>query len=137
MQAGIRIEGLREFAASLKVLEQQLPRELTKANKEAAALLAAEARELGISLGSVAAKAAETVMARASSTGGFVVGGAGAPYFFGAEFGAFAYKQFKGWRGNGAEAGYFVYPAIRANEERVVELYADRIEALARIAFPD
>lgn len=40
-----------------------------------------------------------------------VYGGKG--YSRGAEFGAYRYRQFKTWRGNGEEAGYFLWPAVR------------------------
>mgnify|MGYP000483430577 CR=1 FL=1 len=136
-QLGVRVDGLREFRADLKALEDRLPRELTKVNKRAAEFLAQRARARGQSLGSVAAKAAETLRASGSQLGGYVIGGDGAPYFFGAEFGAFAYPQFKPWRGSGGDAGYFVYPEIRASEEEVVDMYGDLLDDLAARAFPN
>ena len=133
---GIRIDGLREFRASLKQLEDKLPRELTKANKTAAEFLATKARRAAESQGSVAAHVAESIKATGGQLGGFIVGGAGHPEFFGAEFGAKAYAQFKAWLGNGEEAGYFLFKAVRDNEEQVVDIYGDMIDALAKRAFP-
>jgi len=66
--------------------------------------------------------------------GGSSVGGLVA---LGNEFGALRYKQFPPWRGNGEEAGYALWPSIRENRDRVVEVYGDAIERLAAAAFPD
>jgi hypothetical protein len=85
--------------------------------------------------------------ARAQVTGG----GANAPYFGGAEFGSqrgqrrtgpsgrrfLGHNQFDPWRGNGSSAGYFLYPAIRDNTERIIELYGDEMDRITKKAFPD
>lgn len=47
------------------------------------------------------------------------------------------WNQFQPWRGNGANAGYALYPAIRANGERIVDTYGDAIEKITKKAFPD
>jgi len=78
-------------------------------------------------------------------------GGARFPFFGGAEFGAkrnqsrvgpsgrsyTGHNQFEGWRGNDRNAGYFLYPAIRANEARIIEVYGDAIERITGKAFPN
>lgn len=38
------------------------------------------------------------------------------------------WKGYKPWRGNGQTAGYFLFPAIRANRERIIEMYVKSIE---------
>lgn len=43
---------------------------------------------------------------------------------WGAEFGAAAYRQFKPWRGNDSEAGYFLYPAVRAKSDMIEREYS-------------
>lgn len=40
------------------------------------------------------------------------------------------WNQFKPWRGNDANAGYFLWPSIRENADDVRELYADLVEKL-------
>lgn len=47
------------------------------------------------------------------------------------------WNQFKPWKGNGANAGYALYPAIRSKIGEVVDSYGDAIEKLAKKAFPD
>jgi|GEM_PF-3056465 len=47
------------------------------------------------------------------------------------------WNQFQPWKGNGANAGYALYPAIREKMDDVVETYGDAIEKLTRKAFPD
>lgn len=38
------------------------------------------------------------------------------------------WKGFKPWRGRGHEAGYFLFPAIRANREKAIQMYVKSIE---------
>ncbi len=47
------------------------------------------------------------------------------------------WNQFRPWRGNGANAGYFIFPDIRAHEPEIVETYGDAIDKLTKRAFPD
>ncbi len=47
------------------------------------------------------------------------------------------WNQFKPWKGNGANAGYALYPAIRSKIGEVVETYGDAIEKITKKAFPD
>lgn len=47
------------------------------------------------------------------------------------------WNQFRPWRGNGANAGYFLFPDIRAHEPEIVETYGDAIDKLTKKAFPD
>ena len=49
------------------------------------------------------------------------------PFAMGAEFGA-KRPQFKPWRGNGQNAGYFLWPAIRA--ANVMQAYSDGLADL-------
>lgn len=47
------------------------------------------------------------------------------------------WKQFKPYRGNGAKAGYFVYPAIRAKMEETVAAFARAVDDATKRAFPE
>lgn len=38
------------------------------------------------------------------------------------------WNTFRPWRGNGTRAGYFLFPAIRRNRDKAVELYIAKIE---------
>lgn len=47
------------------------------------------------------------------------------------------WNQFQPWKGNGQNAGYALYPAIREKMPAVVESYGNAIEKLTKRAFPD
>lgn len=96
-------------------------------------------------------RAAETLRASMIATGGAVRFGAGFPAAFGAEFGAFrnqnrtgpsgrnytGLNQFQPWRGSSGGAGYFLWPTIRDEAERIVETYATELGPLWRRLFPE
>jgi hypothetical protein len=77
------------------------------------------------------------------------LGGNRNPEALGAEFGAAqgvlrnttrgvmeGWNQFRPWRGNGSEAGYFLMPTIREDTPQIIEHYLELIDHLARRAFP-
>jgi len=37
------------------------------------------------------------------------------------------WNMFRPWRGNKGRAGYFLYPAVRRNRDKIAEMYADNI----------
>lgn len=147
----VQVSGLRELNKALKDLPGELQKELPEINREVARLVVDDARSKALSIGGVAAKTAPSigVLGGARSAGvGF--GGARAPWAGGAEFGAgrdvrrtrstgsyLGFNQFKSWRGNGPKAGYFVYPSIRQNNDRIVQTYEERLNDLLERAFPD
>lgn len=47
------------------------------------------------------------------------------------------WNQFRDWRGNKSQAGYFLYPTIRSNTEDAVALYAKEMEEQLKTIFPD
>lgn len=47
------------------------------------------------------------------------------------------WNQFRPWRGNGEDAGYWLWPAIRAHTDDIVDTYGDAIEKITSKAFPD
>lgn len=136
----VRVEGLADFQKELKRLDQKLPRELQKANKRAAELVADAARTRATGLGSVAAKAAPSIKAAAEQRRSKVsIGGARYPFALGAEFGGQGRPttmQFAPWSGSDTGAGYFLYPAIRETRDEFMDAYDDAIEQLTREAFP-
>lgn len=131
----IQVHGLSELSRALRRLESGFPDELKAANREAADMVATASKGRAASLGGVAAHVAPSIGSRAGATSaGVAFGGAAWPMAGGAEFGAIRYTQFKPWRGNGPGAGYFVYPSIRDNSERITETYTDRVDDLIRRA---
>ena len=47
------------------------------------------------------------------------------------------WNQFKAHRGSGANAGYFLWPAVRDKTPQIVETYGDAVERIASKAFPN
>lgn len=47
------------------------------------------------------------------------------------------WNQFRPWRGIGPDAGYAIFPFIKANNQVIVELYKDEIDRITGDAFPD
>ncbi|MDM4721845.1 hypothetical protein QTQ03_20425 [Micromonospora sp. WMMA1363] len=139
----VRIEGLRDFVSALKAVDAQYPKAVRQANYDMAAELVARSKADAASVGGVARKAARSLRAARQANASVVTGGgARYPYFWGAEFGARQYRQFKPWRGNqyggwSGGPGYFLHPTIRSEAERLLDGYMARLDALAGEAFPD
>ncbi len=130
---GVKVSGLVELNKVLKALGPEVQKELKAANFEVGSMVADDARAIAYALGGVAAKVAPSIGATKTATAaGVSFGGAAYPFAGGAEFGSLRYKQFKTWRGNGSDAGYFVYPAIRQDAEEIETTYVDRIDDLMR-----
>lgn len=137
----VSVKGLPELQRSLREIDRTAPRELRKVNLEAARLVANSARARARSLGGVAAKVAPSVKASAQQrAAGVSIGNDSYPMALGAEFGAgqetrrsrrngtyVGYRQFKPWRGNDRDAGYFLYPTIRDRMVDVIEIYTEGI----------
>lgn len=94
--------------------------------------------------------AAATLAAAKVATGGGVRFGAGFPAAMGAEFGAAqnqlrntqrgpvrGWNQFPPWRGSAGDAGYFLWPTIREEQERIVEVIDESLEPLFARVFPE
>ena len=47
------------------------------------------------------------------------------------------WNQFKPWKGNGHQAGYWLMPTIRDNIENIGEMYQDELEKIMKPAFPE
>lgn len=131
---GVRVEGLNELNRALRQMGgPELQKELKEAGKTVAEKVASDARTNAMSLGGVAAKVAPSIKASARNTGaGVRFGGAKYPFAGGAEFGSLQFKQFKPWRGNTSDAGYFLYPSIRSNSDTIADEYLSAVEDLAR-----
>lgn len=147
----VQISGLRELNKALKDLPGDLEKELPKTSKRVAGFVADDAHSNALSLGGVAAKVAPSIKAvGGAKSAGVGFGGAAYPMGGGAEFGAgrdtqrtrssgtyIGFRQFQEWRGNDSNAGYFVYPSIRSNSDRIVEEYTQSVDDLLKKAFPD
>lgn len=130
---GVKVTGLAELNKALKALGPEVQAELKAANFEVGSMVADDARSIAQGLGGVAAKTAPSIKATKTAAGAAVsFGGSAYPFASGAEFGAYRYKQFQPWRGNGSDAGYFVYPAIRQDADQIESTYVERIDDILR-----
>jgi hypothetical protein len=149
--AKVNVRGLDDLRRELKKLDEAgLIDGLKDVNQSVAALVVGWAQSRAST--PLEKKAAATLKAsRTQARAQVTFGGAKSQFAEGAEFGAtrdllrttpggrsvLGWNQFKDWRGNKEDAGYFLFPAIRAHEEEIAEQYLDGIEKLASKAFPD
>ncbi len=113
----IRSEGFKEFSRDLQRLtglDQQSAERVFRSL--AASAIVRRAILQAISQGGVAAKTVQHGDVKVSGPGVVIYGGS--LYSFGAEFGSHRYKQFKEWRGNKDDAGYFLWPTVREYRDR-------------------
>jgi hypothetical protein len=128
---GVRVHGLTELNRTLREMGPEFQKELKETNRSVAGFVADDARAAAYSLGGVAAKVAPTVKAAGGTAwAGVSFGGSAYPFAGGAEFGSLAYKQFKPWQGNGSDAGYFLYPSIRRDADRIETEYSKALDRL-------
>lgn len=130
----VRVTGLRELNKALRDIGPEARQELKAASRKVAEFVTADAKAAAFSLGGVAAKSAPSLAPRAGVSGnaGVAFGGASYPFAGGAEFGSLRYKQFQPWRGNGPSAGYFLYPSIRRDADRIVTEFTAALDDLVK-----
>ena len=130
----IGVEDLDKIAKALKQIDPSLTKRLRLAGKAAADEVVPKARSKASSLGSTAAHVAPSIKASAGAQfAGIAVGGGAYPMGPGAEFGGRGRpttQQFQPWRGNGEDAGYFMWPTIRENLPQIEETYIKGVNEL-------
>lgn len=137
MATRIRVQGLDEFAKALDVLPEEWKTADKVFRNTAAREIVRRAQEFARTGSSPALQILAAKDVKATSTPGTVQYG-GKAYDFGAEYGSLRYRQFKPWRGNGATAGYFFWPAVRDFQEHGLQGdYAEAIWAAVKKAFPN
>jgi hypothetical protein len=130
---GVNVEGLAELRRALKAVSATAPKELSAAGKEVADFVAADAKDAAGALGGVAAKVAPSISARASAGGGALgLGGSSYPMALGAEFGGRGRPTTQQFKPHLGRTGYFVYPTIRRDADRIESEYADKLDDLMR-----
>jgi hypothetical protein len=132
----VRVEGLASFLREIKAIDAELPKAVQKANKDIAELIAGKTASAFSGGIGAAPKVAATVKAFAQQRQAGVQFGGGLPYAMGVEFGSEQYSQFQPWRGNAGNAGYYLYPTIRANRDEIVDHVERAINEVTRFAFP-
>jgi hypothetical protein len=134
----VKVDGLAELSRALKAIGPDAQKELREASKRVATFVANDARSAAYSIGGVAAHVAPSIKPVGGVVGaGVAFGGAAYPMAGGAEFGAYKYKQFKPWRGNDSGAGYFVYPAIRQDADRIETEFTAAVDDIIKRRFPE
>lgn len=149
----IQVRGLRDLRSELKRLgnAKVLEAELATANEYVAEYVADKAEPRMRGLGSMGARAAQTLSASRSGVSARVsLGGNQFPGALGVEFGAIrdrlrataggpmrGWNQFQPWRGTGMNAGYALYPTIRENAAQIGEIYYRELDEILSRAFPD
>jgi hypothetical protein len=115
--------GLDEFIHDLGLAPERMHKAEILFERAAANTLVQRAKEMAIAEGSTAKHSAKDIKRSGTAA---VFGGE--PYDFGAEFGAIVYKQFRPWTGNGDDAGYFFYPAVRTfRDEDMVRVWEETV----------
>lgn len=122
----IKIEGAKELRSALRAMEKQWPRIMRDANKQAAEVVADEARRRAPLL---TGRLKGSIKAGATQTAGYVKAGTPArvPYAAVQEF---------GWPGHSIAPQPYIYPAIEARSSQVVDVYGKAVERITRPAFP-
>lgn len=140
MEPTVQVSGLKELRRDLRKLgTPDQMKELKAANATVANIIVNAAR--GQASTRMQQRAAATLRV-SNSVYAAVRFGTGFRGAMGAEFGAArgmprqgvpgfqrytGWNQFEGWKGNGSEAGYFLWPAIRDKTGEVLNTYADEL----------
>jgi hypothetical protein len=149
----ITVRGLKDLQRALREIDKQLPREMGTASQKVAQHVVDTATLKARALGRLQARAARSLTAaRQQRVAAVNFGGARYPMALGAEFGAIqnvprsvirhgrqttalGLNQFHPWRGNSTDAGYFLYPTIRREGDRIVELFGEALDDLVARLF--
>lgn len=142
----VQVDGLTQLNRALKAMGPETQKKLKLANRTVADFVAGDARSAAASLGGVAAYVAPSIKPVGGvSSAGVAFGGAAYPMAAGAEFGAgrntrrdrktgtyLGFNQFDEWTGNGSDAGYFIYPTIRQDADRIETEYTTALDRLLK-----
>lgn len=132
----IEYEGLKQLRKDLLAVDKALVKELGQAYKKIGDMIVTEASARAAGLGGVAAKSAQALASTARATDVSIrIKGETYPYALGAEFGG-SQPQFKPWRGNGPDAGYFLYPTIRDDSQKILDGFLEAFDKASKLAFP-
>jgi len=153
----INASGLNELRRTINEFDRRFGSSgmdaLKDVNFRVAKLVNDRAQTRAAALGGMERLAASSMKAsRAAKSARIIAGGKSAPFFGGAEFGArrnkerrlkgsertiIGWNQFRDWRGNKGQAGYFLYPTIRQSRADIIQKYDDEMRDLLRDVFPD
>ena len=127
----IKIDGLNQFRANLKVLDRELPKALRIAFNKAADIVVNDARP---AVPSRSGKARASVKARSTQTYSRIVGGGNkAPYYPWLDFGGKVGRD-KSVRRPFLKDGRYIYDAYYRNKPKFAEVLQDSLVDVARQA---
>jgi hypothetical protein len=141
VERGVEVHGLRDFRRELRRAGEEFPRELRQTNLEAAEIVAKDARRRAprgphLGGGRVRPIVASIRALASQGRGQIAVGGASTPHGPVLEFGGTIPRR----GGTGARttvrAQPFLYPALAAKQDEVVEFYGEALDRVYRRAFP-
>lgn len=136
----IEFEGLKQLRKDLLAVDKNLVKELGQAYKKIGTMIVSAASARAQGLGGVAAKSAQALASTARATDVSIrINGEKYPWALGGEFGGGAPRspQFKPWRGNGPDAGYFLYPTIRDDSQKILDGFLEAFDKASKLAFPN
>lgn len=134
------VDGLRESIKGLRDIDRNLPKVVSKAARDIAQqVVAPEAQKRWQGQPIKPSVASQVIKGSGTTAGGQIKSLYNKfPYAAGVEYGSFAFKQFRGWRGNsftvkpGTSTGYVVQDAIRDKLPEVEKRWNDEILQLVR-----
>lgn len=129
----IETAGLRELHRALKQAEPQLQKQLSRDLKDAAEIVAAEARSR---VPSRTGRAAASIRSGSAMKGAYVAGGKGSVKYYGwLDFGSRTpvsgnARSVGPWKGSGQgpKQGRFIYPALTAKRDEVLAVVERAVE---------
>lgn len=137
----IDVQGLKELRKELKAIDPKWTKELQQVNKRAASIVVPEAKRrasqsrpnLAGGVARAGSAGVGSIRALASQSRAQIAsGGARVPWMGGSEWGSSGrYRQFP----SANKDGYILWPAAKAKESEVVELYQDMLDDLSSAAF--
>jgi hypothetical protein len=130
---GVSVDGLARLRRDLKAVSGDAAKELSAAGKDVASFVADDARGAASGLGGVAAHVAPSIRAAAAAGGGAIaLGGAAYPMAAGAEFGGQGRPTTQQFKPHLGRTGYFVYPTIRRDSDRIESEFLGKLDDLMR-----
>ena len=159
-EEAVRVQGLDQFRREMtKIAKEGGPdgRALLKAaNQHVADHVRVRAVARAATVGKMQHKAALSMKSGRAANAATITGGnAKVPFFAGAEFGAglairskiggvpsprsgIGYVQFLPWKEPGfGNTGYFLFPTMRFESKRIIEMYGEELDKITKHAFPD
>lgn len=137
----VDVQGLRELRSALRNIDPKWTKELQQVNKRAANIVVPEAKRraaqsrpnLAGGVARAGSAGVASIRALASQSRAQIAsGGARVPWMGGSEWGSSGrYKQFP----SKSSDGYILWPAAKAKEPEVIELYQDMLDDLSSAAF--